>query len=418
MQSNLSTIKNTHTCFVIMGYGEKQIPNTFYKVNLDDTYNILIKPVLIADGLISIFSGTHRVHSFRADEACSSQMIDAIFLSALYLADIVIADITALNQNAIYELGIRHAMKPKSTILMCDDKTAKYVRFVDFDHYPYVKYNSDELHDKDKQAIIHTKLKSIIKTCKESTSSYIDSFVFSQDIRNNAQKYLNDSYVDLSLSQKISAAKAELDNENYQVAENLYADIIKKDNYSEINTICDYILAKYKKNITVDNLKYSLIEFKKYVDLNHITHEDAFGIAAAINLQIFKLTNDEQNFYEALNFYRQGANCKSNNLYCARNYCSTLLKVYLVEDNLEIIREYYYTAVHTAKIFLNDVPTIINLSDVWYKSNQSDLMLIATGADLKYSKFNATSRQKTTIDNGRRNLLNDIKNIKNKLGIV
>jgi hypothetical protein len=36
----------------------------------------------------------------------------------LIRADLVIADITTFNPNAIYELGIRHAAKPFSTIVM------------------------------------------------------------------------------------------------------------------------------------------------------------------------------------------------------------------------------------------------------------------------------------------------------------
>ena len=41
--------------------------------------------------------------------------------SLLLKADLVIADITTMNENAIYELGIRHALKPFSTIIMMQE---------------------------------------------------------------------------------------------------------------------------------------------------------------------------------------------------------------------------------------------------------------------------------------------------------
>ena len=38
-------------------------------------------------------------------------------------ADLVIADITTFNPNAIYELGVRHAVRPYSTIILKEKMT-------------------------------------------------------------------------------------------------------------------------------------------------------------------------------------------------------------------------------------------------------------------------------------------------------
>jgi hypothetical protein len=40
----------------------------------------------------------------------------------LYSADLVIADLSTANANALYELGVRHALKPHATIVIAEDK--------------------------------------------------------------------------------------------------------------------------------------------------------------------------------------------------------------------------------------------------------------------------------------------------------
>lgn len=120
-----------------MGFQTKKIPNTNISIDLDATYQYLIKPVLIKNDLVSIYQDTIHKHSFRCDEIYTTQAINTTFMRNLYLADIVVADITTLNQNAIYELGMRHAMKPKSTIIMCDKKTLENNRFFDKSFYCY-----------------------------------------------------------------------------------------------------------------------------------------------------------------------------------------------------------------------------------------------------------------------------------------
>src|SRR5690606_22727738 len=54
----------------------------------------------------------------RGDEILESGIIDKSMYALLIHADLVIADITTFNPNAIYELGIRHAARPFSTIVM------------------------------------------------------------------------------------------------------------------------------------------------------------------------------------------------------------------------------------------------------------------------------------------------------------
>ena len=55
-------------------------------------------------------------------------------------------------------------------------------------------------------------------------------------------------------------------------------------------------------------------------------------------------------------------NFEDRNIYCARNYCANLLKIALVEKDVEVLKEFYYTSVYTAKTILGSLEKyIVNL---------------------------------------------------------
>ena len=99
------------TCFVVMGFGLKTDytkPKTF---NLDKTYRNIIKPAAIAAGFDCV----------RADEILQSGNINVPMYDQLLNADVVVADLSTYNCNAFYELGIRHALRPYTTIVISED---------------------------------------------------------------------------------------------------------------------------------------------------------------------------------------------------------------------------------------------------------------------------------------------------------
>jgi len=131
-------------------------------VDLDRIYKSVIKP-LFKDEF-------ENYELIRADEIAGSAIIDVDMYSLLMQADLVIADITTLNPNALYELGIRHALKPFSTIIM-KEKTGK-IPF-DLDHSRFLLYKEigeylDEIEIKD----IKESLGNFVKS---SECSKIDS---------------------------------------------------------------------------------------------------------------------------------------------------------------------------------------------------------------------------------------------------
>ena len=95
-------------CFVVMGFGVKTDYETGRTLDLDATYEAIIEPAVTDAGLRCI----------RADEFVHSGVIDRRMYEALYRADLVVADISTGNVNAVYELGVRHALRPYSTIIM------------------------------------------------------------------------------------------------------------------------------------------------------------------------------------------------------------------------------------------------------------------------------------------------------------
>jgi hypothetical protein len=96
-------------CFVVMGFGKKtDYSDTPRTLDLDATYEGIIEPAVTAAGLECI----------RADKVKHSGVIDKPMYELLLRADLVIADISTANPNALYELGVRHALRPHSTIIM------------------------------------------------------------------------------------------------------------------------------------------------------------------------------------------------------------------------------------------------------------------------------------------------------------
>lgn len=107
------------TCFVVTGFGNKTDYATGRVLNLDKTFELLVRPACDAVN----------VNAFRAIDANVVGSIDAIMYHWIYAADIVIADLSTLNANVFYELGVRHALKPNTTIIIAESELLKRIPF-------------------------------------------------------------------------------------------------------------------------------------------------------------------------------------------------------------------------------------------------------------------------------------------------
>ena len=98
------------TCFVVMGFGVKNDFQQQKEFDLDKSYRIVIKKAVEAAGLECI----------RADDVMHAGVIDKPMYELLLGADVVVADLSTSNANAIYELGVRHALRPNTTIVIAE----------------------------------------------------------------------------------------------------------------------------------------------------------------------------------------------------------------------------------------------------------------------------------------------------------
>ena len=101
-----------------MGFGQKTDLATGRVLDLDKSYRNIIKPAVTAAGYECV----------RADEIQHSGVIDVPMYEMLFAADLVVADLSTANLNAIFELGVRHALRPRATIIMAESKFTIPVR--------------------------------------------------------------------------------------------------------------------------------------------------------------------------------------------------------------------------------------------------------------------------------------------------
>lgn len=98
---------NKPLCFVLMPFGKK--PDAAgVMIDFDAVYEDLIKPSIEDAGL----------EPLRADEEMTGGIIHKPMFERLILCEYAVADLTTANANVFYELGLRHAVRPWSTVLM------------------------------------------------------------------------------------------------------------------------------------------------------------------------------------------------------------------------------------------------------------------------------------------------------------
>jgi hypothetical protein len=94
-------------CFVIMPFGRK--PDVGGRlIDFDAIFDNILEPSVLDVGLLAV----------RADKEVNSGLIHKAMYERLLLSEYAIADLTILNANVFYELGVRHAVRPQSTVLL------------------------------------------------------------------------------------------------------------------------------------------------------------------------------------------------------------------------------------------------------------------------------------------------------------
>jgi len=94
-------------CFVLMPFGRKP-DTTGVSIDFDAVYRQLIAPA-IQDA---------ELEPIRADEEMAGGIVHKPMFERLILCEYAVADLTLANANVFYELGVRHAVRPYSTVLL------------------------------------------------------------------------------------------------------------------------------------------------------------------------------------------------------------------------------------------------------------------------------------------------------------
>jgi hypothetical protein len=102
---------NRPLCFVLMPFGKKP-DGAGGTVDFDAVYEGVISPAIEATGM----------QPLRADEEMGGGIIHKPMFERLILCEYAVADLTTANANVFYELGIRHAARPWSTVLIYADQ--------------------------------------------------------------------------------------------------------------------------------------------------------------------------------------------------------------------------------------------------------------------------------------------------------
>jgi hypothetical protein len=125
---------STARAFIVRPFGTQQ------GIDFNQVSDRLISPVLKR---LNIVGGTTEVIAWAGN-------IRVDMFERLALADIVIADISIHNANVFYELGIRHSLRPRTTILIRARATARpEATEVPFDLKTdrYLEYDADKPHE-------------------------------------------------------------------------------------------------------------------------------------------------------------------------------------------------------------------------------------------------------------------------------
>jgi hypothetical protein len=95
-------------CFVVMPFGKKPVAKRG-SWDFDVIYERIICPAVHKAGM----------RPLRDDKGGGSHIIYSALFRKLRDKPVVLADLSIANPNVFYELGLRHVMSPKGTVLIC-----------------------------------------------------------------------------------------------------------------------------------------------------------------------------------------------------------------------------------------------------------------------------------------------------------
>lgn len=309
----------TRSCFVIIGYGKKvsYASGKSRVLDLDETYSVLIKPVF--DAL--------NIPCYRAIDKNINGSIDKLMLQEIKDADIALVDISTLNANVMWELGVRHALKSKYTIVICEKEQMASIPF-DINHFVVHQYTHSEEGipfrevDRFRKYLTDTVKKMLDQHSEENDSpvyTFLKDELDKPETKNTASANpVSDAGTDsfASIMEKAEAAK---NKKEFETALGLLATAKKM--ASENMTMKDSLafiisrqaLCTYKSKLPTE--AEALIKAKGILDeLNPAQSQDTevLGLSGAICKRLNDITGNMQYLDDAIMFYEKGFQLKQD----------------------------------------------------------------------------------------------------------
>lgn len=365
-QTKKITTEMDKICFVIMGYGKKTDPSLGKTFDLDVTYNNIIKPAVEKADFKCV----------RGDEVLESGIIDKSMYALLIHADLVIADITTFNPNAIYELGIRHAAKPFSTIIMKEkDGNIPF----DINHNKTFTYShmGEDIGVTETERCVKALTNLILEVdqAKETDSPLFHHIrgvqpytlppgEYIQIIKELAEK-------EKSIFALVEKAKLEMNNGNFSEASKLWkkaSDKVENDNYF----VQQYALCTYKDKTVNPNIALTdalgIIRKLEPEDRN-TTDPETLGITGAIYKRLWQNNKETIEYLDrAIEYYKRGFTINQD-YYTGENYALCLnIKSEITTDSEEKIY-LKFSAKKTRKEIIKVINTLKDHEDFQIRSD-------------------------------------------------
>lgn len=385
-------------CFVIMGYGVKTDHETGKKYDLNKTYTNIIKPAAEAAGFQCV----------RGDEIVESGIIDKSMYTMLVYADLVIADISTYNPNALYELGVRHAAKPFSTIIMKEEEGS--IAF-DLNHSKVFKYKhlGEDIGKSEAERCV-TQLSKLIEnvSIKQEVDSPLFEFIGSIKPHIIDQEEYISIIKDLTrLSDNVYTlvehARDEMDKSNFVDAEKLW-ERVSKLVPNETYFVQQHALAKYKSEYPSKNVALTdALNIIQTLNPDETNDPETLGITGAIYKRLWEDTSDKENLNRAIRFYKKGFQINSD-YYTGENYAICLL---LMADNETDLNEKVYYKIESKRTYTevaNKLKELIEFDEnekrndlKWIYASYSNCNLLLGNND-EAKKYEDLFLQETTVE--------------------
>lgn len=323
-------VRKQKLCFVIMGFGKKTDLSTGKTLDLDKTYKNIIRPAVEESGLKCV----------RADEIQDSGLIDKSMYALLMHADLVVADISTYNPNAIYELGVRHAVRPFSTIII---KEKEGMIPFDINHnriFHYAHLGDDIGVDE-------------AERCKEKLVDMIGSLLKNNTIDSPLYDYIKDieppkltqrEYQRIigDLSDREESIFAISERATYCMEESSFIEAAKLWQKAEglvpneSYFTQQHALAKYKSKepTEISALTDALQIIEKLNPDDETNDPETLGLTGAIYKRMWHLTNDKEYLRRAIDYYSKGFQIRRD-YYNGENYALCLNIAASIEDDPE-----------------------------------------------------------------------------------